>query len=272
MTRLVNLIVRNRVVEREMPQADVELLPGIRWGDPWVLFTPAYWLAQAWMSELDTKPICRYRSRHGIVSELGFCLLGGYGITAELATAVFNRCSQAGLFARRESRIEAWAAELSALFQVGARCVRYRYPNQKARFLASAMTYVQTHSLREDSGRALRDQLLDIKGVGYKTASWISRNVLDTDDVAILDVHIIRAGRLCGLFSQKHRVERDYLDMEERFLAFCDKLKLRPASLDCLIWDQMRAAGSLPYRMLSDIPARSCKKTKVTEDQLALLL
>ncbi|MDZ3993341.1 hypothetical protein PspTeo4_24872 [Pseudomonas sp. Teo4] len=44
------------------------------------------------------------------------------------------------------------------------------------------------------SGRALRDWLLELPGIGYKTASWVARNWLDADDVAILDIHILRAG------------------------------------------------------------------------------
>jgi len=35
------------------------------------------------------------------------------------------------------------------------------------------------------------------------------------------------------------------------FLTFCEKLKIRPAALDCLIWDAMRSAGELPIRLLN---------------------
>jgi N-glycosylase/DNA lyase len=250
MSRIVSLIVRDTLVEREIPDATSEVLPGVVWGDPWTLFTPSYWLAQAWMSEIDCKTSGKYSIKHGLIGELGFCLLGGYGITAELATAAYERCWQAGLFSRYETRPEVWVAELSEPLQVGTRQIRYRYPNQKSRFLAAAMEYVQHHELRMDSGMALREQLMNIPGVGYKIASWVARNVLDSDEVAILDIHLLRAGRLCGLFSQEQRVERHYREMEARFLLFCEKLQLRPAALDCLIWEDMRSAGSLPCRLL----------------------
>lgn len=250
MSRVVNLIIGHEAVQRDMPLATDEVLPGVPWGDPWVLFTPSYWLAHAWMSDLDAKADSNYRARDGVVGELGFCLLGGYGITAELATAAYERCQRLGLFDRYETRPEPWVVALSSRFQVGSREVKYRYPNQKARFLADAMAFASENTLRSDSGRNLRDQLLQITGVGYKTASWVARNVLNCDDVAILDIHLIRAGQLCGIFTKAHRVERNYLDMEDRFLAFCRALHLRPAALDCLIWDEMRAAGPLPLQLL----------------------
>jgi N-glycosylase/DNA lyase len=253
MNRAISLIIEGQVEQREIPGAAEELLPGVPWGDPWILFTPAYWLAQAWMHQADRTGTSRYCTKQDLIHELGFCMLGGFGITAELATAAFTRCKDAGLFDRFETRVEVWVERLSERMVVNERLVKYRYPKQKAKFLAAAMSYVKGHQFRLDSPLALRNQLLEIDGVGYKTASWVVRNVLDSDDVAILDIHLIRAGRLCGLYSKHDDVQRDYLNMEERFLSFSRALRLRPAVLDCLIWDEMRAAGSLPIDMLNDI-------------------
>lgn len=251
MNRVINLMIGKDVVQREMPLATEEVLPGVLWGDPWTLFTPSHWLAQAWMSELDRKHEYRYRARDGIVGELVFCLLGGYGITAELATAAYELCKELGLLVRFETRSEAWTDALSNRLQVGGRELRYRFPNQKARFLANAMAFVSSNTLCSGSGLSLRDQLLEVTGVGYKTASWVARNALDCDDVAVLDIHVVRAGRLCGLFTSSQKVERDYLEMERLFLAFCGALNVRPAALDYLIWEEMRAAGSLPVQLLA---------------------
>jgi hypothetical protein len=49
-------------------------------------------------------------------------------------------------------------------------------------------------------------------------ASWIVRNWLGSNDVAILDIHVIRAGKRMGLFSTIGRVEQHYLKMERRVL------------------------------------------------------
>lgn len=253
MNRAISLIIGEQLVQREMPEARDELLPGVSWGDPWTLFTPAYWLAQAWMTQADRTTTSRYCAKGDLVDELGFCMLGGFGITAELATAAFVRCRDAGLFDQLETRKEVWLTQLSEPLQVDERLIKYRYPNQKAKFLAAAMSHVKQRPFRYDSPLTLRNQLLEINGVGYKTASWVIRNVLDSDDVAILDIHLIRAGRLCGLYSRNDNVQHDYLSMEQRFLSFSRALRLRPAVLDCLIWDEMRAAGPLPIDMLNEI-------------------
>ncbi|MFL6438139.1 MAG: hypothetical protein ACJ71Q_11200 [Terriglobales bacterium] len=252
MIREVTLISSDGMIRTEIPTGQSEVIPGVLWGDPWVVFTPAYWLAQAKIAQFDGHVKSPYRSQFGIVEELGFCLLGGYGIKAEVAEAAFRRCQQAGLFSNRESRQERWRAMLLEPLQIGSRSVRYRFPNQKARYLAAAMTYFTNHELPLRSGTALRNALLNVPGVGYKIASWVARNVLDTDDVAILDIHLIRAGLLCGLFSSSNRVDKHYLQMECRYLDFCRQLKIRAAVLDCLIWDHMRAAGSLPLDLLGD--------------------
>lgn len=251
MMRKVALPIGPACTERLMPSADEDLMPGVKWGDPWVVFTPAYWLSQAWMLQLETARSSSYRARQGLVEELVFCLLGGFGITAELATAAFEACEQAGLIDRREPDPEVWARTLLQPLEVGGRQVRYRYPNQKAKFLAIAMQRIGDLRLEGIHGKSARDQLMLLPGVGYKTASWVVRNVFDSDEVAILDIHLIRAGLLCGLFTSQDRVEKDYLSMEVRFLRFSSALGLRPAALDCLIWDGMREAGDLPLQLLA---------------------
>jgi N-glycosylase/DNA lyase len=55
---------------------------------------------------------------------------------------------------------------------------------------------------------------------------------------------------LCDLFSPSQQVQRDYFAMEGRFIEFCHALNVRPAILDCLIWDHMRATGETAQRAL----------------------
>jgi thermostable 8-oxoguanine DNA glycosylase len=178
-------------------------------------------------------------------------MLGGYGITAELATAAFEACRSAELISERELSVSRWETELAKPLQLNGRSTRYRYPKQKARFLSNAMAFLRRSTIDEHCGRSLRDALLEINGVGPKTAGWVARNYLDTDDVAILDIHLVRAGVLCDLFAPAQRVERDYFEMERRYIEFCRALSARPAVLDCLIWDQMRSYGRVALGALS---------------------
>ena len=238
-------------VRRELPDAADWVMQGVRWGNHWEIFSPAYWLSQLWMSDLELQRHSPYKARGTLTEELVFCMLGGYGITAELATAAFEACRNAGLVSHHSASEADWSAVLSTPLTVQNRKLKYRYPNQKSRFLAGAMAHISKHPICAGSGKELRNSLLDIPGVGPKTAGWIARNYLDADDVAILDIHLIRAGQLCNLFSPTFRIERDYFAMEERFIQFCGALKARPATLDCLIWDQMRACGHLAIDALS---------------------
>ena len=250
MTQLVQYLQGDDVVSRELPDATEQILSGVTWGESWRTFTPAYWVAQMWMSGIDQKPVSPFSATGTLEDEITFCLLGGFGITAELAAAAFDACSAAGLVSDRCADAAAWSSVLRQPLDQGGRTVRYRYPNQKAVYLASAMRALLQGRIDTSSGKALRDSLLGIQGIGPKTAGWIARNVLDTDDVAILDIHIVRAGQLCNLYSFEQKVERDYFAMEARFLALCQGLGVRPAMLDCIIWTEMRELGPVVHQAL----------------------
>ena len=90
---------------------------------------------------------------------------------------------------------------------------------------------------------------MKINGVGPKTASWIVRNLTGSDEVAILDIHIIRACRLMSLFPREVRLPRDYGPLEERFLKFAEGLGVGAAVLDALIWTKMREMPRLVASM-----------------------
>ena len=110
------------------------------------------------------------------------------------------------------------------------------------------------------SGRALRDWLTRIPGIGFKTASWVARNWLDADDVAILDIHILRAGVLAGFLDSTLTVERHYRELEEQFLAFSAGLGVRASELDALMWYEMMASRTSVARGLSALPESEFKK------------
>ena len=70
---------------------------------------------------------------------------------------------------------------------------------------------------------------MELPGIGPKTASWVARNWLAADDVAILDIHILRAGLLGGFLTPQLTVERHYLELEEEFLRFSAAIGTRPS-------------------------------------------
>lgn len=93
---------------------------------------------------------------------------------------------------------------------------------------------------------------MSIKGIGPKTASWVARNWLDAEDVAILDIHIYRAGLLAKFFEPDKTVERHYFELEERFLDIAKALNVSAAELDAVMWHEMQASSSV-HRLLADM-------------------
>ena len=60
--------------------------------------------------------------------------------------------------------------------------------------------------------------------------------------MAILDIHILRAGVLAGFFDAELTVERHYRELEDQFLAFSAGLGVRASELDALMWYEMMAS------------------------------
>jgi thermostable 8-oxoguanine DNA glycosylase len=163
---------------------------------------------------------------------------------AEIGLAAFSRLRDERLLYAGVSPVQLEAA-LSRPFSVGDRKVRYRFPRQKARYLADCLWLLGRKDLTSSGkGRVLRDALIELPGVGPKTASWIARNWLDADDIAILDVHILRAMRLLSLVGEA-TLPRDYSRVEAIFVEFANALGVRASVLDAVMWQHMRRWGYL---------------------------
>jgi N-glycosylase/DNA lyase len=234
------------VVERSLPDPDEMVLQGVVWGAPEVAFTPAYWVTQYWMRD-DTYPL-HQRLGESLEEEVVACLLGGYGIPAEIGLAAFARLKERDLVTAGGQRYREIAEALLSPLTIDGRQVRYRFWAQRARYIAGALVVLADSAPPTHSATSLRSYLLAIPGIGPKTASWIVRNWLASDDVAILDIHIVRAGQLMGLYSRSENVTDRYFEMERRFLDFAKALNVPAARLDALIWAHMRAWGHDPTR------------------------
>jgi N-glycosylase/DNA lyase len=222
-----------------LPPADEEVVPGVRWGRPESLCTPAFWrsVAHYWG---ESGPEFRLPDRP-LAHIVAFCLLGGFGVRAEVNEAAFRSIVEAGLLEPKYmATSEIIEACLSVPLWVKGRRVRYRFPRQRGRRLANALTILRTAPPPIDDVQAFRRHLMQIPGVGPKTASWIARDWLGSDDVAILDVHVVRACQLMKLFPRNVQLPRDYDRLERRFLEFARALGVRPSILDSVIWTEMR--------------------------------
>ena len=226
-----------------VPDASERVVDRLRWGNASHLFTPAFWAARARAHELfGTYGNCQ--TGKSLAEEYGHCILGGYGMPAEVGWAACERLCQAGVFEEVPGQSEIEALLLQPL-QIGDRRVRYRFPKRKAAQIAAGLPYVLSLSEDSLSDLELRAALLKLPGLGPKTSSWIVRNYRASDDVAIIDIHIARAGWAAGVFSKVQNPARDYFEMERLFLRFSRALQVRPSVLDHLIWNEMRQIGWL---------------------------
>lgn len=222
-----------------------------RWGRFDGFGTAAYWVAQA--SEGSYRGAISPCA--SLAEEVAFCLLGGYGITAEVNDAAFQLLSEAGLF--RTDPVPG-VEEIEAVLRgpLSARGhrhpIRYRFPRQRAQRLHMAMRRLGAETL-PSSAVELRGALLGFTGIGPKTASWIVRNQTGSDEVAIIDVHLRRAGLAAGFFRSDWRLPEDYGLFEAAFLAYAGAGGVGAAVLDVCIWDQVRRLGRAASRFLKPV-------------------
>lgn len=263
----------DEIVERHIAPPDACVVPGVRWGRPDVLFTAAYWMTQYWM-HADNLPRQNHRIGNTFEEEVTACLLGGHGIPAEVGLAAFKRLRDRGLIAEPVEDTTVLSAILREPLVFEGRPIVYRFWSQKARYVSSVLKALRQEPPPLDSSRALRDHLMLLPGIGPKTASWIVRNWLGSNDVAILDVHLIRAGQLMGLFTSSDRVEQHYFRMERLFLDLATAIGVPASDLDSLIWHHMRNSPRLVASLLPTSKnghrLKSRQSHPATQDQLQM--
>lgn len=124
---------------------------------------------------------------------------------------------------------------------------------RKARFYKNKSKYiVEARVFFQHNGRIkLKDKLdicniettrdwlvKNIKGIGYKEASHFLRNIGFGENIAILDVHILRNLKKFGVINNipKSMTKKIYLDIENKLKKFSHRIKIPMAHLDLLFW------------------------------------
>jgi thermostable 8-oxoguanine DNA glycosylase len=241
--QLVRDLTDDRLRTLELPAAHARALPGVAWGRFDEFFTPAFWAARAWQFE-PHRAFEPARLGTSLQEEVSACLLGGYGIPAEVGLAAYERIVKSGVLSSTATAFEIQQLLFEPLMVRGRR-VRYRFYRQKARHLADSLERLRAWSTEPSDDRELRSSLAELPGVGLKTASWITRNWRASDAVAILDIHICRACSAMRVFDRQPSPSREYEELEERFLRFATAIGVRASVLDNLMWHTMRSIGHL---------------------------
>lgn len=229
------------------PSENYELLPGIKWGNYAQLYTPAFWKVQYILSDFSDN-IDSHRLAPTIIEEIVMCILGGYGIPSEVGLIAFDCLKNKNLIKQNVS-FESIYEILSRPIQVNdSKQIRYRFYNQKTKYIHNFLNRTDLDSIPQNHDIELRNWLLSIDGIGLKTASWITRNWLKSDKVAIIDIHLLRAGKLTGFFSGID--VSDYLKLEKEYLKFCDALQVLASNMDAIIWRYMKKNTKLAIKTL----------------------
>ncbi len=212
------------------------------WGLPHELGTAAFWTDQARRSFPNQEQV-DFRLGTTLAEETAACLLGGYGAPAAVGLAAFaalraavdlNTSTDAGAIERvlREPLV----------VKGRSRPVHYRFPRQRANWIAAALARLAAGDPPAEP-RGLRDWLQALPGIGPKTASWIVRNFTGSSDVAIIDVHIQRAGVAIGCFRPAWTLPRDYPSFEHAFLLLAACGGVAAATLDAFMWYEVQRLG-----------------------------
>jgi thermostable 8-oxoguanine DNA glycosylase len=237
----------------ELPDPDERLLDDVRWGSFEHPLTPAFWVSQAWMT--GTSCPTNFRLGKSLAEEATFCLLGGHGTHAEVGFAAATRvCRALGETPQGFLSRECIELLLREPVMIRGRPIRYRFAGQRAIYLAGALKLLAEIDEARFEDIALRDRLCQLPGIGPKTASWIVRNRRGSDNVAILDVHIVRACQIMNVFPGTSDPARRYFELERRFLDFCAAGSSRASTMDAVMWATMRKLSRTLLQQLVDLP------------------
>ncbi|MGQ8708190.1 8-oxoguanine DNA glycosylase [Serratia sp. TSA_198.1] len=261
MTQRGAVFIGPTVASFDFPGPDQDIIPGVQWGAISAFPSPAYWAYQVLARRLEINAV-NYKLGRTLKEEVGACLLGGHGIPAAIGIAAFNKLKRLGAFEQEvppEEQLYEW---LSEPIDIGTKSVRYRFARQKSHYLAAALSRLTSEDTPLGSGRQLRDWLLLSPGIGYKTASWVARNWLKADDVAILDIHILRAGLLGGFFPENLTVERDYLELESCFIQLSEAMGVKASELDAVIWYEMQGSSDTVFGLIESLRGQPLSKLK----------
>jgi thermostable 8-oxoguanine DNA glycosylase len=224
----------------------------VRWEDgamhgDWATMWPAF--AQAYEELGCPGPPA---SESELRRELVFCLLGGHGVTYEMNRSAATAVDELDVFSDQHAADTLWdelvgvlsAARFDPPRKDGSPR-RYRFPRRKATLIVQARGWVlDAGSLTAglsacSSERDCRAWLMSCPGLGPKSASWVLRNTGWARDLAILDIHVLRAMADFGVISDA-RLGSDYEAVERKFVDWCGQVGAAPGVFDLFLWEWQR--------------------------------
>lgn len=123
---------------------------------------------------------------------------------------------------------------------------RTRFHNRKTSYILEAekiqkKIFEKVNSSKNSETKELRNWLEEnIKGLGLKEASHFLRNIgKSNNQIAILDRHILKHLLKEGIIKEaKIKSKKNYLEIEKAYLAYAEKINIKPDILDMLWWSR----------------------------------
>lgn len=192
--------------------------------------------------------------------ELVSCILGSR-VKFEISVLAAERLEQSGLLepGTHQDNYDSYEAKIYQVLMGASETdltranhrVKYPFPRLRANHIrrSAENVYGQNQSLQillksSASASEARNRLTAvIVGCGPKQASLFLRNVGFSDNVAILDVHVLRYMMLLGLASKSEigvQKIRQYITLENILQEYAKKMKTKLSVLDTAIWVVMR--------------------------------
>ena len=207
-----------------------------------------------------------YMSEQDLIFELLICILGS-GVRYELSLAYASAVQSTLLHSRLKKRVS--SIECAYLVECilnspayssinGKTYSRYRYPKRAAKHIAESFCNIEKKygSLKDLVGAMnapsdLRRELINLcPGIGPKQSSHYVKNIGFTDDVAILDRHILNYLRLIDdvdICPKQVRKIDKYEEIERIFIGKVSKFNHAVSVVDQSMWFVMKALGKDAY-------------------------
>jgi len=165
-----------------------------------------------------------------IFAELAFCVLTPQSKAFNCWNAVLELQKTGLLYNGKHS-------EIGKVLQK-----KVRFHNNKAKYIVENrklfVNGLKEKIFSEKDNRALRKHLVEnVRGYGYKEASHFLRNI-GFRDLAILDRHILKHLVNLRVIEEvpKSLTEKRYMEIEQKFLEFSEKIGIPIDELDLLFW------------------------------------
>lgn len=177
------------------------------------------------------KNIWKRGSDDEILAELVFCLL------TPQSKAKF-------CWAAVESMIEKKLLEGGSAAAIELELSRVRFKRKKATYIVEALKKFRKLEIRKDVGKfksasEAREWLVEnVKGIGYKEAGHFLRNIGFSDELAILDRHVLKNLKAMGVIREipESLTKKKYLEIEKKMRDFSKGIGIPMGHLDLVFW------------------------------------